>query len=290
MAAESLLPLLIALEEDLESDTRLRTLAERAGASPFHFHRRFAAELGETPKRRLERLRLERAAYQLAVSTIPVVEVALGVGFNAHETFSRAFRRRFGVSPSRYRKAAQAAQADRMRRMAGFRGDGCRLSEVRFLRLAPMTLIAARRFGAYAAFDTRPFLPGDTAWAPLADWGEARGLAVQRLAIGFFPDDPGVTPGEAQRADVCLAVEGDPPDDAHVRRIDFPGGLYGAITHAGPYETIDQAYRTVADGIRRSDQYVFDVGPPMQVFHEVHVGGDPAANLTEVLFPVVRRR
>ncbi|MFC3080606.1 GyrI-like domain-containing protein [Phenylobacterium terrae] len=290
MAAESMLPLLIALEEDLESDTRLRALAGRVGASPFQFHRRFAAEVGETPKRRLERLRLERAAYQLAVSTIPVVEVALGVGFNAHETFSRAFRRRFGVSPSHYRRAAQAAQADRMRRMAGFRGEGCRLSEVRFLQLSPMTLIAARRLGAYAQFDTRPFLPGDAAWAPLAAWAEARGLSVRRLAIGFFPDDPNITPGEAQRADICLAVEGDPPADPGVRRIDFPGGLYGAITHQGPYETIDQAYRTVADGVRRSDQYAFDIGPPMQVFRDVQVGGDPAANLTDVMFPVVRRR
>jgi AraC family transcriptional regulator len=290
MAAKSMLPLLIALEDDLESDTRLRALADRVGASPFQFHRRFAAELGETPKRRVERLRLERAAYQLAVSTMPVVEVALGVGFNAHETFTRAFRRRFGVSPSRYRAAARAAQANRMHRMAGFRGDGCRLSEVRFLRLAPITLIAARRLGAYAEFDTRPFLAGDTAWAPLAAWGEARGLRVHRLAIGFFPDDPNITPGEAQRADICLAMQGDPPADAHVRRIDFPGGLYGSISHAGPHDTIDQAYRTVADGIRRSAAYAFDIGPPMQVFHEVHVGGDPAANLCEVLFPVVRRR
>lgn len=290
MAGESMLPLLIALEDDLESDTRLRTLAERAGASPFQFHRRFAAELGETPKRRLARLRLERAAYQLAVSTLPVVDVALGVGFNAHETFSRAFGRRFGVSPSRYRKAAKAAQAERMCRMAGFRGHGCRLSEVRFLQLAPTTLIATRRLGAYAQFDTRPFLPGDEAWAPLADWAEARGLSVRRLAIGFFPDDPGVTPDEAQRADICLAVEGDPPADPHVRRIDFPGGLYGTITHAGPHATIDQAYRTVADGICRSERYDFDIGPPMQMFHEVNVGGDPAANLSEVLFPVVRRR
>lgn len=290
MAAQALTPLLIALEEDLECDTRLRALADRVGASPFHFHRKFAAEVGETPKRRVERLRLERAAYQLAVSTMPVLEIALGVGFNTHETFSRAFRRRFGASPLRYRQAAQAAQAERMRRMAGFRGDGCELSEVRFLRLAPMTLIAVRRLGAYAAFDTRPLQEGDVAWAPLADWAEARGLGVRRLAIGFFPDDPGVTPGAAQRADVCLAVDGDPPTDPLVRRIDFPGGPYASISHAGPYATIDQAYRTLADGIRRSDRYTFDVGPPMQLFHQVHVGGDPAANLSEVLFPVVRRR
>lgn len=51
MAAESLLPLLTTLGEDLESDTRLCALAGRVGASPFQFHRRFAAELGAVPRR-----------------------------------------------------------------------------------------------------------------------------------------------------------------------------------------------------------------------------------------------
>jgi DNA gyrase inhibitor GyrI len=71
-----------------------------------------------------------------------------------------------------------------------------------------------------------------------------------------------------------------------MRRLNFPGGRYGGIEHAGPLSTIEQAYWTVADGIRRSRRYVFDEGPPVQIYRKVHVGGDPSANLTEVYFPV----
>ena len=96
---------------------------------------------------------------------------------------------------------------------------------------------------------------------------------------------PTVTPNTLQRLDACIPTSGEVATSDRIRRLDFPGGTYGGIEHTGPFTTIDQAYRALADGIRRSRRYVFDVGPPVQIYRQVRIGWVPTANLTEVYFP-----
>jgi len=58
----------------------------------------------ETPGGMRRRLLLERAAYQLAHTTMSVTDVALDANYSSLEAFTRAFRRAFRISPSRYRR------------------------------------------------------------------------------------------------------------------------------------------------------------------------------------------
>jgi AraC family transcriptional regulator len=283
---QKVIPLLIDVQCNLDQEITLESLAQHYGYSPFHFHRFFSHAVGETPKQYVDRLRLERAAYKLAVTSETVLEIALSVGFNAHETFARAFKRASGCSPRDYRRAARVAQAERLERGGGFRGAGCLLSDVRFVSLPAMTLLAIRRHGPYAEFEPAPFLDGDTFWNDLVDWAKRNCVPYHPLAFAISYDDPTVTPKALQRLDACIPTSGEVTAAGRIRRIDFTGGRYGVIEHAGPLSTIDQAYRSLADGIRRSRRYVFDEGPPLQIFRKVHLGGEPSANVTEVYFPV----
>jgi AraC family transcriptional regulator len=280
-----LIPLLIDLQGNLDREITLRSLARKCGYSPFHFHRFFSNAVGETPKEYVSRLRLERAAYKLAITGESVLNIALAVGFKNHETFSRAFKRAFGCAPRDYRSACRAAQADRLECNRSFRGAGCVLSDVRFVTLPPTTLLAVRRHGAYAECPV-PFSQGDAFWSELIEWAKRHGLACQKLALAISYDDPTLTPTSLQRLDACIPILGAASTSGPIRRVEFGGGRYAGIEHAGPLATIDQAYRGVADGIRRSRQYVFDEGPPVQIYRKIHIGGDASANLTEVYFPV----
>ena len=237
-------------------------MARQYGYSPFHFHRFFSNAVGETPKQHVDRLRLERAAYKLAITGETVLEIALSVGFKNHETFSRAFKRAFGYSPRDYRRACRTAQAERLERNREFRGEGCLLSDVRFVSLPAMTLLAIRRHGAYADCPV-PFRTGDDFWNDLVDWAKRNKVSYRPLAFAISYDDPTLTPKALQRLDACIPIGGDVAAEGRIRRLDFAGGRYGGIEHAGPLSTIDQAYRNLADGIRRSRQYVFDEGPPV---------------------------
>ena len=278
--------LLVRVEQMYDGDAKLDSVAKAFEASPFHFHRVFSKAVGETPKRYVERLRLERAAYRLAITEDTVLDIGISVGFATHETFSRAFRRSFGRSPSDYRRAAKAAQLRRMEQNRAFRGDGCFLSEVRFEDARPTWLLAIRHIGAYADIEPES---GGRLWTELQDWARRHGVAAAPVRLGLFPDDPGLTPPALQQCDICIPIEAPTPPDERIRCIELAGGAYGVIEHWGPYRTVDQAYRNLADGIRRTGGYAFREGPPAHVFHLFEPDHD-ADSHAEVRFPVKRVR
>src|ERR671916_408420 len=97
---------LIHIEANLDQDLSAPALARASGLSASRFHRVFAAEIGETPHVYVARLRLDRAAFYLATQQGPIADIAVAVGYETPETFTRAFVRRFATTPSAYRAAA----------------------------------------------------------------------------------------------------------------------------------------------------------------------------------------
>jgi transcriptional regulator GlxA family with amidase domain len=95
----------------------VNAMARTACFSPRQFHRLMVQLLGETPGSHQRRLRLDRAAWLLLTSRLTVLEIALETGFESHETFTRAFRQRFGATPSAFRKN-RGASLPRSIRMA----------------------------------------------------------------------------------------------------------------------------------------------------------------------------
>jgi AraC-like DNA-binding protein len=89
----------------------IATLARVACLSPFHFQRLFRAAFGETPMRRVQRLRLEAAGRLLVETDRPVTRVCADVGFESLGTFSALFKRRFGASPRAFREMRRIEEA-----------------------------------------------------------------------------------------------------------------------------------------------------------------------------------
>jgi AraC family transcriptional regulator len=79
-------------------------LAREAHYSRFHAHRVFQHATGETPGEFRRRLLLEKAAYQLSRMDKSITDIAFDMGFEALESFTRAFRKAFKISPSHFRR------------------------------------------------------------------------------------------------------------------------------------------------------------------------------------------
>ncbi len=88
----------------LDAPAKTQDLARQAYRSRTQFHRVFRSVIEETPGAMRRRLLLERAAYQLAHTGISVTDVALDANYGSLEAFTRAFRKAFRISPSRYRR------------------------------------------------------------------------------------------------------------------------------------------------------------------------------------------
>jgi len=101
----SRLPLLwTAVNADLARNWTLDQLARIACMSKENLRRVCLRELGSSPMRQLTRLRVERAAELLACSSDKLVSIAERIGYGDPFSFSVAFKRETGVTPSAYRQ------------------------------------------------------------------------------------------------------------------------------------------------------------------------------------------
>lgn len=92
------------VHEHPAADLSLTALAERLHMSPRHFARVFTAEIGVSPGRYVERVRLETARRLLADGDDSTEVVARGAGFGNYQALRRAFTSALGVSPAEYRR------------------------------------------------------------------------------------------------------------------------------------------------------------------------------------------
>ena len=88
----------------LDQERDANGFARHAYRSRTQFYRVFRAMIEETPVAMRRRLLLERAAWQLSRTQLPVTDISLNANYGSLEAFTRAFRKAFGVSPSLYRR------------------------------------------------------------------------------------------------------------------------------------------------------------------------------------------
>jgi transcriptional regulator GlxA family with amidase domain len=99
------------IAENLARNLSVEVLAERAAMSARNFARVFASELGSTPARYVEKVRVEAARTQLTSTDDSVEQIASRCGFSSAELMRRSFLRHFKVAPSEYRKHFHTSHA-----------------------------------------------------------------------------------------------------------------------------------------------------------------------------------
>jgi len=256
------------IDRHLDQNLALADLAELAHFSPFHFHRVFAAWMGETLGDYLWRRRVEVGALRLAHERrSPVLAVALSVGFGSGEAFARAFKQRFGCSPTAWRAhTAQrwAAQLAHIRSLAPQAADRnldqvlrnpdqapsqaisdherpnlTSLKEyrmdVRVEDLAPARVAYLRHIGPYG-----PEIP--RFWAEtFQPWRAVLGLGGG-ACYGIGWDDPAITAPEKCRYDACVEVPADFVAQSPASLADLPGGRYAVAHYEGVGADIGRAW------------------------------------------------
>ena len=94
-----------------EAPWTIATLAREVGISRSVLAERFRLYLDEPPVTYLTRWRLQLGAQMLSTTSYSVAQIAAEVGYDSEQAFNRAFKRKFGHPPARYRNQAKAATA-----------------------------------------------------------------------------------------------------------------------------------------------------------------------------------
>jgi AraC family transcriptional regulator len=92
------------IEARLDEDLDAGAIARAAGISQWHFQRIFKALTNETLKAYIRSRRFAAALDALGAGNSRILDIALAAGFDTHESFTRAFKAAFGVTPDDYRR------------------------------------------------------------------------------------------------------------------------------------------------------------------------------------------
>jgi len=229
---ERILKVLLYIQNNLYEPLSLEELADIACFSPYHFHRIFRGMVGETLAEHIRRIRLERAAQMLNYGSCSVTDLAFEAGYETVESFTRAFKARFGVVPSRFEKG----NGNRMpTHIPGLELKGEIQMDVQIKEISPHQVVFVRHVG--------PYKECGKAWEKLCTWAGPRGYLQPGVEfIGLCYDDPDITPAEKIRYDACITVEGDLQPEGEIGVQTIGGGLYAMTTLHGSYEKLSDLY------------------------------------------------
>jgi AraC family transcriptional regulator len=93
------------IEEHLDEQISLATLAELTRLSRFYLCRAFKQSFGLPPHRYHMSRRIERAKMLLVQPSPSVTEIGLALGFNETSSFTASFRKATGLTPTAYHRS-----------------------------------------------------------------------------------------------------------------------------------------------------------------------------------------
>jgi AraC family transcriptional regulator len=229
------------IDEHLSEDLDLHRLSAIAAFSKYHFLRQFSELFGISIYRYIQLTRLKRASHQLAFrDQQTVTDIALDSGYGHVESFSRAFKKNVGQTPTEFRTQPQ---------WAPWHATYHSLAQLRTLHMQStpqphqVTLIDVDETRV-AVLEHRgdPDRIGDSIRKFIA-WRKRHHLPPTRHAtFNILYDDPEQVNPADYRFDLCVATELDIEGntDGIVSKT-IPAGRCAVLRHVGSDDTLHQS-------------------------------------------------
>lgn len=243
------------IEQNLDKVLNLDTISRHANFSPFHFHRIFTALIGETPADFILRLRTEKAARLLLEDkSIPIVDIVYRCGFSNQTSFSRAFKKCFGVTAHDFRKQEKAVFScnkhfyNSLGKLVEITEttiktkqiDSFVLDNSAFIQTPKIQIKRMPEFEvAYLSY-IGDFYEIGNAYKTLFDWADQNQL-INISNTKFFTiyhDDPAITKLEKNRQSVCITIPNNVKPKGKIGERTIAKGKY----LVGYFELLDMEY------------------------------------------------
>ncbi|QRY68960.1 AraC family transcriptional regulator [Ensifer sp. PDNC004] len=215
----------------LDGDLDLDRLSEIACLSPHHWHRIYRAVHGETLAGTVKRLRLQRAAADLAQTELPIETIAQRSGYPNLQSFNRTFKAAYGLPPARYRKEGSHVAFE----TASTEG---------IPDMYEVTLKEVEAFDVVGVAHTGSYMEIGKAFETLYGTLFSRQLFRPDMEmIGIYLDDPELVPTEKLRSFAGVSAREAMPVEAPLTPQHLDGGRYAVLRHKGPYADMPKAYQ-----------------------------------------------
>ncbi|WP_420607165.1 AraC family transcriptional regulator [Novosphingopyxis sp.] len=229
------------IDRYLDDDLSLAALSDVAAFSKYHFHRQFSASFGLSVHRYVQLARLKRASYRLVYRDAEsVTDIALDAGYEAPDAFARAFRQRFGQSPSAFRKSPRweawlgaFGPFDQARSRYMTKTYSKTDVTIRDVSETPVAIMEHRGDPAGIGTTIKRFIA----------WRRETGLTPEvSPTFNIFHSDPATTPPDEYHIDLCAGTERPiDPDDERIQAGAIPGGRRAVLRVEGDTDNLEAA-------------------------------------------------
>ena len=220
------------INDHLDESLDLKTLAEVAALSEFHFHRVFKALKGESIGAHISRLRIEAAARLLRYSALSIEDIAFNIGYEAPAALSKAFKNQYGITPTQYR-----TNKDIYIMKKEIINPDLALKAPKIMELEPKNLIYVALTGEYGTLDY------DKAYEQLWAVVKSQKLftkGIESICVSY--DDPKITEASLQRSEVSLSIHKHADPEGEVSCKTLAGGKYAVFFYQGSYTHLSAVY------------------------------------------------
>jgi len=262
------------LDEKLDLDK----LSLISAISPYHFHRIMSTYLGEPIGSYIIRCRIEASSTLLKYSSHQVDEIAYKIGYDSPASFTKAFKKYFGVSPTEFRNTNNSFTmktliADKIL------PDGFKLKHKITERITKRA-IYIRLIGDYKSNDY------SQAWEKI--WRfikEKRLFGFNQECLGIAYNDPNITEDDKCQYDCCVTINKDIKPEGEIGVKNIEGGKYAVFKFKGCPDKVGPVYNAIFNSwLPESDYELRDA----QCFEKYvkFSKTNPDKNKTEVYIPI----
>ncbi len=206
-----------------EKDLALELIAKHFDLSSFHFHRLFTKYTKESLHSHLNRIKLEQSAIWLKYTNKKIIDIAIEIGYNSREGFTRAFKAHFKETPMVYRKKSQ----QKIQKIILKSGLNKLKVKVKIIKSSSIKVAFIRANGDYMKTYFN--------WLKLKEWIKQNSIDRELSCIGVTYDDPDITPSGKLRYDACIEIEDSfkiKKDDT-VCKQELNGGIFAQVEFEG---------------------------------------------------------
>ncbi|WP_194778370.1 AraC family transcriptional regulator [Pararhodonellum marinum] len=234
---QSLIKSINYIESNLDKKILLKEIAKEAHISEFHFHRIFKALTGETVKEHVSRLKLERAALHLKHNKEDIGQIAFQHGYENHESFTRAFKKHFRLTPQEYKSSIHqiTLKKQTIHQNAKNSLSKLHLEEPKIKLIPDLHLAYLRHTGSYEKV-------GKT-FQRLMLWAATHlVLKFKPSTLGIVHDNPDLTEEDKIRFDACVQLTKAIKPKGEISFKTIKGGKYAVFRYQGPYDNFYKVY------------------------------------------------
>lgn len=258
------------IEEHITEDMDYEDIARKAYSSPFHFQRTFSILCGFTVGDYIRMRRLSLAASDLIRSNDKVIDVALRYGYDTPESFTRAFVRFHGVTPT---------EAKRGRNIKSF----SRLSVKLILTGGSTMDYRIEKLGAFQVICKRKQVSKQNNWTATPDisayWDECGANGTIQKIVSYIPEKPilkgmlgicfsGDFKAEEFPYGIGTEYDGRPVADDGLEIVDIPANTYAVFTCRGKMpDAFPETYKKIiTEFFPQSNKYEYGHGIELEVY------------------------